>query len=92
MATFPKIFLAISAAGFVAGGILDFGGFNLNPAAAVVLPLGAVFFGVFMIWNMMAKEMAAFDAEEAMKQPPVERAAVKSAPPGQGGAPPPPAL
>lgn len=62
--------------GFVAGGIIDFGGFNLNPASSVVLPLGAVFFGLFMIWNMMAKEMTAFDAEKAVKPQSADRPAI----------------
>jgi len=67
MTTLSKTLLTISAAGFAAGGAIDFGGFNLNPSWTVVLPAGAVFFGLFMISAMMEKEMAAFDAEEARR-------------------------
>jgi hypothetical protein len=67
MKTLPNILLAVSAAGFAAGGIIDFGGFKVNPALTVALPLGAVFFGLFMIAFMMEKEMAGFDDEEAKK-------------------------
>jgi hypothetical protein len=67
MTTLPKICLAISAAGFVTGGIIDFGGFNLISAVTVLLPLGAVFFGMFMIALIMEKEMAKFDEETAGK-------------------------
>ena len=67
MTTLPKICLAVSAAGFAAGGLIDFGGFNVIPAVTVLLPLGAVFFGMFMIALMMEKEMAKFDEETAGK-------------------------
>ena len=67
MTILSKICLAVSAAGFTAGGIIDFGGFNVIPAATAALPLGAVFFGMFMIALMMEKEMAKFDEETAGK-------------------------
>ena len=65
MTTLPKISLAASAAGFVAGSIIDFGGFAVTPALMLVLPLAAVFFGLFLISFMLEKEMAQFDAEQA---------------------------
>ena len=52
-------------AGFAAGSIIDFGGFSVIPALTAVLPLGAVFFGLFLISLMLETEMAKFDAEEA---------------------------
>jgi hypothetical protein len=67
MTRLSKILLAVSVAGFVAGGIIDFGGFNLGPSWAVVLPLGAIAFGLFLIVFMLEKEMAGFDEEEAKK-------------------------
>ena len=54
-------------AGFAVGGIIDFGGFSVISELTVVLPLGAVFLGLFMISFMMEKEMAGFDEEEAGK-------------------------
>jgi hypothetical protein len=80
MTTLPKVFLTVSAAGFAAGGIIDFSGFNVIPAVTVVLPLGAVFFGMFMIALMMEKEMAGFDEEAAAK---LRRAGGNSSAPSQ---------
>ena len=67
MTTLSKTLLAASVAGFAAGGIIDFGGFSVIPELTAVLPVGAVFFGLFMISLMMEKEMAEFDEEEAGK-------------------------
>lgn len=67
MTTLSKTLLAVSVTGFAAGSIIDFGGFNVIPELTAVLPLGAVFFGLFMIALMMEKEMAEFDEEEAGK-------------------------
>jgi hypothetical protein len=72
MTKLSKILLAVSLAGFAAGGIIDFGGFKVIPAVTVALPLGAVFFGLALISYMMEKEMAKFDEEEAGKQELVE--------------------
>ncbi len=65
MTKLPKFFLTVSLAGFAAGSIVDFGGFSVHPAWTIVLPLGAVFFSLFLISLMMEKEMAKFDAEQA---------------------------
>src|SRR5476651_2277908 len=65
MTILSKTLLAVSVMGFTAGGIIDFGGFSVIPAVTVALPLGAVFFGLFIISLMMEKEMAKFDEEEA---------------------------
>ena len=67
MIKLTKILVSVSAAGFIAGSIIDFGGLNLNPAWTVALPLGAVFSGLSLISFMLEKEMAKFDAEEALK-------------------------
>ena len=72
MTKLSKILLAVSLAGFAAGGIIDFGGFKVIPAVTVALPLGAVFFGLALISYMMEKEMAKFDEEAAGKQELVE--------------------
>jgi hypothetical protein len=49
----------------VLGGFLDFSTIKIIPLLAVFLPLGAVFFGMFLISYMMEKEMAKFDEENA---------------------------
>jgi hypothetical protein len=69
MTSITKTLLTVSMTGFVAGSLIDFGGFNLNPAWTMVLPLGAVFFGLFLISFMLQKEMAEFDARAAEKLP-----------------------
>lgn len=79
MTTLSKTLATISTTGFLAGGLVDFGGFNLNPAWTVALPLGAICFGAFLISFMMEKEMAAFDEEESRKLKLTERAAIASA-------------
>ncbi len=65
MTTISKTLLAVTVTGLVAGGILNFGGFNLNLAWAAVLPLGAIGYGIFLISFMLEKEAAKFDADEA---------------------------
>ena len=54
-----------SVTGLVAGSIIDFGGFDLNPAWTVALPFGAIAYGLFLISFMLEKEVATFDADEA---------------------------
>jgi hypothetical protein len=60
-----KTLLAITVTGLVGGSIIDFGRFNLNPAWTVVLPVGAIAYGLFLISFMLEKELAKFDADEA---------------------------
>ena len=57
--------MAVSVTGLVAGSIVDFGGFNMNPAWTVALPLGAVAYGLFLISYMLESEVAKFDEDEA---------------------------
>jgi hypothetical protein len=80
MTTLTKTCLAVSTAGLAAGSIIDFGGFKVISALTVVLPLGAVFFGMFLISFMMEKEMAKFDEETAEKLQMIERDHVTPAP------------
>jgi hypothetical protein len=65
MTTLSKTLLAVTITGLVAGSIIDFGGFDLNPAWAAALPFGAVFYGLFLISFMLEKEVARFDEDEA---------------------------
>jgi hypothetical protein len=65
MTALSKTFLAVSVTGFMGGSIIDFGGLSVIPALTVVLPVGAVFFGFFLISFMLEKEMAKFDQEKA---------------------------
>ena len=65
MTILSKTLLAISVTGLVAGIIIDFGGFNLNPVWTVALPFGAIAYGLFLISFMLEKEVAKFDEDEA---------------------------
>jgi|SRR5476651_1887362 hypothetical protein len=65
MTRLSKTLLTVAVTGIGAGGILDFGGFKLNPAWTVVLPFGAIAYGMFLISFMLEKEVAKFDEDEA---------------------------
>jgi hypothetical protein len=67
MTIFTKTLLAASLIGFILGGVIDFSNLTTNPTWTVAMPLGAVFFGLFLISYMLQKEMAEFDREEALK-------------------------
>lgn len=67
MKTATKISLAVSVIGFVAGSIVDFGGFEVNPMLMVILPVGAIFFGMFLISLVLENEVAKFDDEHTQR-------------------------
>lgn len=67
MTTMTKIFCAVSVTGFIIGSIVDFGGFETNPTLTVILPVGAIFLGVFLISLMLEKEVAKFDEEQRQR-------------------------
>ena len=69
MTTLTKSLLVVSVTGFVAGSIIDFGGFIVNPSWTVVLPFGAVSLGLFLISLALGKEAAKFDVDEAAGRP-----------------------
>jgi hypothetical protein len=73
-----KIFLGISITGFVVGSVIDFGGLEVNPMLTAVLPVGAIFLGVFLISLVLEKEVALFDKEQALKLALVREHAAKS--------------
>ncbi len=58
MTTLSKTLLTVTITGLVAGSIIDFGGFNVNPVWMAALPFGAVFYGLFLISFMLEKEVA----------------------------------
>ena len=65
MTTLSKALLAFTVTGLAAGGIINFGGFNLDPAWDVALPFGAISYGMFLISFMLEKETEKFDEDEA---------------------------
>lgn len=67
MTTLTKTFLATAVIGFIVGSVIDFSNLTTDPKWTVAMPLGAVFFGLFLISLMLQREMAAFDQEEAKR-------------------------
>jgi hypothetical protein len=67
MTTLTTTFLAVSVIGFTIGSMVDFSHLTNDPEWTVAMPLGAVFFGLFLISLMLQREMAAFDREEAKR-------------------------
>ena len=67
MTTLSKTLLTVTVVGVIAGIIIDASGFNVNPSLTVVLPFGAVAFGLFLISFMLEKEVMLFDADEIQK-------------------------
>jgi hypothetical protein len=59
MTTQTRILLAVSVCGFVTGATGAFWGLGM--------PVGAVFFGLFLISKMLEKEVAGFDEEERLR-------------------------
>ena len=71
MTVLSKTLLAVAVTGLTGGIIIDSRGFLANPALSVVLPVGAIAFGLFLIVFMLEKEVALFDIEQKKKsQPP----------------------
>src|SRR5689334_13748211 len=62
MGKMTKCLLALSISGLTLGLALTF--LKGSPATYVVLPAGAIFFGLFLISFMLEKESAAYDAEQ----------------------------
>jgi hypothetical protein len=67
MTTLPKILLTVAVTGLTGGIIIDHHGVGDYLFLAVVLPLGAVAFGLFLIVFMLEKEVAKYDEEQAPK-------------------------
>ena len=67
MTTLSKTLLVVSVTGVLSGSIVNFGGFKMNPAWTVLLPFGAVAYGLFLISYMLESEAAKFDEDESKK-------------------------
>lgn len=65
MSKLTKSLLVLTILGFVIGLIFVTGVINVGDAVALymVLPAGAIFFGLFLISKMLDKEVALHDAE-----------------------------
>jgi fumarate reductase subunit D len=76
MAKTTKTLLVISIATLVLGLVFVTGIVNVQETVAlyVVLPLGAVFLGLFLIFNMLEKESALYDEEHKLHPAPIKAA------------------
>ena len=63
MTRLPKILLALSVATFAAA-LTDMGG---SIAYGLLKPMGAIFFMLFFLVNLLAKEMARYDEEHRLR-------------------------
>jgi hypothetical protein len=80
MTRITKNLLALSVAGFVIGMAFVTGIIDVSNAVAlyVALPLGAVFFGLFLIFRMLEKESSQYD-DAQQTHPAFKQAAAKPA-------------
>ena len=71
MTRLTKTYLTIALACFASGMLFMTGAINVvdTPWLYVALPAGAIFFGLFLIWHMLEKEVASFDAERGEHGP-----------------------
>lgn len=68
MSKTTKTLLTLSLVGLVSGLIFVTGIVNVENAVAwyITLPMGAIFFGLFLISKLLEKEVALHDAEQAL--------------------------
>jgi len=66
MTKMTKILLLLSLAGLVSGLLFVSGGLNSSGVVAlhVLLPMGAIFFGLFLLSKVLEKETALYDEEQ----------------------------
>jgi len=64
MTVLPKTLLAVAVTGLAGGVVIDSCDISANPALSVVLPAGAVTFGLFLILFMLEKEVACYDMDQ----------------------------
>ena len=64
MTKLPKAFLAVSLTAFAVGSVVTFGSPEIPVGWTVGMPVGAIFFGLFLVTFMLQKEVARFDEEE----------------------------
>lgn len=72
MKKFTKVLLALTVICFALGVLVTVGVFDISQFVdlALLLPAGAVFFGLFLVYHVFEKEIAAFDAEHPAHQLP----------------------
>ena len=81
MTRIPKALLAVSLTAFAVGSVVTFGSSEIPVGWTVAMPVGAIFFGLFLLTFMLQKEVASFDEEERARLGLAERYAVRPANP-----------
>ena len=84
MTKLPKFFLTVSLTAFAVGTIVCFGIENVPPSWMVAMPVGAVFFGLFLNAYLLQGEAARFDEEETQRKEKVTRGAIMHTPKREG--------
>jgi len=82
MTRIPKAILAISLTAFAIGGVVTFGSPEIPVGWTVAMPVGAIFFGFFLVTFMLQKEVTRFDEEERARLKLAERYVARPANPG----------
>lgn len=68
MTTLAKTLLTVAISGLTLGSVVAWYGEKVHPVAlTILLPLGAIAFGLFLIALTLEKEVAAYDQEQAKK-------------------------
>ena len=79
MTRIPKALLAVSLTAFAVGSVVTFGSSEIPVGWTVAMPVGAIFFGLFLVTFMLQKEVASFDEEERVRLELAERYAARPA-------------
>jgi len=79
MTKLPKAFLAVSLTAFAVGSVVTLGSPEIPVGWTVAMPVGAIFFGLFLVTFMLQKEVAEFDEGERARLKLAERHAARPA-------------
>ena len=79
MTRIPRALLAVSLTAFAVGSVVTFGSSEIPVGWTVAVPVGAIFFGLFLVAFMLQKEVARFDEEERARLELAERRTARPA-------------
>jgi hypothetical protein len=68
MRTLIKLFLVLSLVLLAFGFFVAHSGFDFHPLMGVSLPAGAILLGLFLIFKVLEKETALYDAQQQTRQ------------------------
>ena len=79
MTRIPKVLLAVSLTAFAVVSVVAFGNPEIPLGWTVAIPVGAVFFGLFLLTFLLQQEVARFDEEERARLELADRYAARPA-------------